>query len=135
MTRAMRSRHSRLLEGEVSGRTRDLSARTSGYAPAAESVESDRRHNDDADDDILHGVGNIGVGTTVVQYRHDQAADERPQDGPLASTQAPAADDDGRDDPQLEAVGRRRVARRAQEHELEHAGQTRGQPPKGIDDD
>src|SRR5690242_18544325 len=78
--------------------------------PAApEAIERDGRDDDGADDDVLGGIGNPGVDATVVQDGHDQATDQGPQDRPLAAVEAPAADDDGGDDLQLQPLGGRRV--------------------------
>ena len=51
-------------------------------------------------------LGMPGVDAAVVQDGHDQAADQGAQHGPLAAAQAPAADDDGRDHLEFQAVGR-----------------------------
>ncbi len=52
---------------------------------APKPVERHRGDDDDADDDVLAGVGNIRVDAAIVENRHDQAADQRPEDRSLAA--------------------------------------------------
>src|SRR5579883_3372712 len=69
---------------------------------------------DGCDDDVLALVAETRVDAAVVQHRHDQASDQRAQHGPLAAAQAAAADHDGRDHLQLQAVGRGGISRRVE---------------------
>ena len=100
---------------------------------STEPVQRHGRDDDRADDHVLAGVGDAGVDAAVVQDRHDQAADQGAEDGPLAAAQAPAADHHGGDHLEFQAVGGGRVAGPVQEEELEAARQAGQQPRQAVD--
>ena len=100
-----------------------------------EAIEGDRRDDDGADDHVLGGVRDAGVDAAVVQHRHDQAADQRPEHGPLAAAEAAAADDDRRDDLELQAVGGDRVAGGVEVDELHHPARPVARPAERVDRD
>ena len=106
----------------------------SDSAPAPEPVECDGGDDDDADDDVLARVGNIGVDAAVVQDRHDQAADQGAQHGPFAAAQAAAADHHRGDDLQLEPAPVVGSPVAAEIDELKHAGQAGRQAADRVDD-
>src|SRR5580698_1032779 len=77
---------------------------------APEPVEKNRHDDHDPYDDFLEVIRPSHLLRAVPQDRHDEGADDRAGDGARAAVQAGGADDDGRDDVQLEADRYRRVA-------------------------
>src|SRR5579872_3129255 len=105
-----------------------------GQAALAQLVDADRNDNDDADDDFLHECGPSHLVGTVAQDRHGESPNHGSQDAAAAAAQTGSANDNRRDDVQLQTNGHGGVALR-QPRELHETGQAEKDSRDSIDQD
>src|SRR5262245_58052578 len=87
-------------------RRRTVVARTCMSPPCvAWAIHRDREDDDNAGDDLLDPVRQAHARTAVLDHGHQERADQRAQDRPLAARERAAADDHRRDDAELEPGG------------------------------
>ena len=66
-----------------------------------DGIEADRRHEHDADDDVLDRGVDLQEGHARLERLHEDGAEDRTRDGPDAACERRAADDHRGDDRQL----------------------------------